>query len=152
MVGSGFGREDSPPNLSPPPPPTLQPTKKKREKKMYAILNGSLLFQVKAHPCVAAHMLFDLEDVKKTTSTEPTLLLIDIAGYAVYCYHMLNNVSGFHSCCLGYPSWEYGTALNGFMLFPLKIRSHVNPKQFYENQKRELYQQNAFHMTIVTSS
>ncbi|KAM3690461.1 hypothetical protein ACB098_09G126000 [Castanea mollissima] len=36
--------------------------------------------KVKAHPCVAAHMLFDLEAVKKTTSTEPTLLLIDIAG------------------------------------------------------------------------
>nr|XP_023904057.1 DNA-binding protein SMUBP-2 isoform X1 [Quercus suber] len=36
--------------------------------------------KVKAHPCVAAHMLFDLEDVKRTTSTEPTLLLIDIAG------------------------------------------------------------------------
>ncbi|XP_065628037.1 uncharacterized protein LOC136066911 [Quercus suber] len=77
--------------------------------------------KVKAHPCVAAHMLFDLEDVKRTTSTEPTLLLIDIAG-----------------CCLGYPSWEYGTALNGFVLFLLKIRSHVNPKQFYKNQKREL--------------
>lgn len=149
----GLGGKIHPPTSPPPPPPTLQPTKKKkREKKMYAILNGSLLFQVKAHPCVAAHMLFDLEDVKKTTSTEPTLLLIDIAGYAVYCYHMLNNVSGFHSCCLGYPSWEYGTALNGFMLFLLKIRSHVNSKQFYENQKRELYQQNAFHMTIVTSS
>lgn len=26
-------------------------------------------------------MLFDLEDAKKTSSTEPTLLLIDIAGY-----------------------------------------------------------------------
>ncbi|XP_075639152.1 uncharacterized protein LOC142611030 isoform X3 [Castanea sativa] len=38
------------------------------------------LLKVKAHPCVAAHMLFDLEAVKKTTSTEPTLLLIDIAG------------------------------------------------------------------------
>ncbi|XP_050244787.1 uncharacterized protein LOC126692996 isoform X1 [Quercus robur] len=36
--------------------------------------------KVKAHPCVAAHMLFDLEGVKRTTSTEPTLLLIDIAG------------------------------------------------------------------------
>lgn len=36
--------------------------------------------KVKAHPSVAAHMLLDLEDVKKTSSTEPTLLLIDIAG------------------------------------------------------------------------
>ncbi|KAK1575619.1 hypothetical protein Q3G72_006985 [Acer saccharum] len=36
--------------------------------------------KVKAHPSVAAHMLFDLEDVKRSSSTEPTLLLIDIAG------------------------------------------------------------------------
>ncbi|KAL6145255.1 hypothetical protein ACLB2K_055943 [Fragaria x ananassa] len=35
---------------------------------------------VKAHPSVAGHMLLDLEDVKKTSSTESTLLLIDIAG------------------------------------------------------------------------
>ncbi|XP_044468454.1 DNA-binding protein SMUBP-2 isoform X2 [Mangifera indica] len=36
--------------------------------------------KIKAHPCVAAHMLYDLEDVKRSSSTEPTLLLIDIAG------------------------------------------------------------------------
>ncbi|KAH9678869.1 DNA-binding protein [Citrus sinensis] len=36
--------------------------------------------KIKAHPSVAAHMLFDLEGVKRTSSTEPTLLLIDIAG------------------------------------------------------------------------
>lgn len=36
--------------------------------------------KIKAHPSVAAHMLYDLEDVKKTSSTEATLLLIDIAG------------------------------------------------------------------------
>ncbi|XVE75645.1 hypothetical protein DITRI_Ditri12bG0109700 [Diplodiscus trichospermus] len=36
--------------------------------------------KIKAHPSVAAHMLFDLENVKKSSSTEPTLLLIDIAG------------------------------------------------------------------------
>ncbi|GLT96106.1 hypothetical protein SLE2022_137530 [Rubroshorea leprosula] len=36
--------------------------------------------KIKAHPSVAAHMLFDLENVKRTTSTEPTLLLIDTAG------------------------------------------------------------------------
>ncbi|XP_057982416.1 uncharacterized protein LOC131167640 [Malania oleifera] len=36
--------------------------------------------KIKAHASVAAHMLYDLEDVKKSSSTEPTLLLIDIAG------------------------------------------------------------------------
>ncbi|KAJ0043098.1 hypothetical protein Pint_17937 [Pistacia integerrima] len=36
--------------------------------------------KIKAHPCVAAHMLYDLEDVERLSSTEPTLLLIDIAG------------------------------------------------------------------------
>ncbi|XWS66379.1 hypothetical protein CRYUN_Cryun05aG0194400 [Craigia yunnanensis] len=36
--------------------------------------------KIKAHPSVAAHMLFDLENVKRSSSTEPTLLLIDIAG------------------------------------------------------------------------
>ncbi|KAL9275323.1 DNA-binding protein SMUBP-2-like protein [Drosera capensis] len=36
--------------------------------------------KIKAHSSVAAHTLYDLEDVKKTTTTEPTLLLIDIAG------------------------------------------------------------------------
>ncbi|KAL2952758.1 hypothetical protein AAZX31_19G128600 [Glycine max] len=37
--------------------------------------------KIKAHPSVTAHMLYDLEGVKRTTSTEPTLLLIDTAGY-----------------------------------------------------------------------
>ncbi|OMO70260.1 hypothetical protein COLO4_28666 [Corchorus olitorius] len=36
--------------------------------------------KIKAHPSVAAHMLFDLENVKRSSSTEPTLVLIDIAG------------------------------------------------------------------------
>ncbi|EXB46303.1 DNA-binding protein SMUBP-2 [Morus notabilis] len=36
--------------------------------------------KIKAHSSVAAHVLYDLEDVKKTSSTEATLLLIDIAG------------------------------------------------------------------------
>lgn len=36
--------------------------------------------KIEAHSSVAAHMLSDLEDAKKTSSTEPTLLLIDIAG------------------------------------------------------------------------
>ncbi|XP_058208609.1 uncharacterized protein LOC131321719 isoform X4 [Rhododendron vialii] len=38
------------------------------------------LLKVKAYPSVAAHMLPDLEGVTKTSSTEPTLILIDIAG------------------------------------------------------------------------
>ncbi|KAI5416063.1 Protein arginine N-methyltransferase 1 [Lathyrus oleraceus] len=33
--------------------------------------------KVKAHSSVAAHMLYDLENVKRTSSTEPTILLID---------------------------------------------------------------------------
>nr|XP_028948000.1 DNA-binding protein SMUBP-2 isoform X2 [Malus domestica] len=36
--------------------------------------------KIKAHSSVAGHMLLDLEDVKTTSSTEPTLLLIDTAG------------------------------------------------------------------------
>lgn len=36
--------------------------------------------KIKAHPSVAAHMLCDHEDVKKTSSTEPTILIIDTAG------------------------------------------------------------------------
>lgn len=36
--------------------------------------------KITAHPSVAAHMLSDLEDVKKSSSTESTLLLIDTAG------------------------------------------------------------------------
>ncbi|KAJ6363381.1 hypothetical protein OIU78_003537 [Salix suchowensis] len=36
--------------------------------------------KIKAHPSVAAHTLFDLEGVKRSSSTEPTLLLVDIAG------------------------------------------------------------------------
>ncbi|XP_027902111.1 DNA-binding protein SMUBP-2 [Vigna unguiculata] len=36
--------------------------------------------KIKAHPSVSAHMLFDLDGVKRTSSTEPTLLLVDTAG------------------------------------------------------------------------
>ncbi|KAF6158609.1 hypothetical protein GIB67_040123 [Kingdonia uniflora] len=36
--------------------------------------------KVTAHPSVAAHMVYDLEDVKRSSSTEPTLLLIDTTG------------------------------------------------------------------------
>ncbi|XP_030520364.2 DNA-binding protein SMUBP-2 isoform X3 [Rhodamnia argentea] len=36
--------------------------------------------KIEAHSSIAAHRLFDLEDVKSSSSTEPTLLLIDIAG------------------------------------------------------------------------
>lgn len=41
------------------------------------------VLQVKAYPCVAAHMLHDLEGVMKTSLTERALILIDVAGYAV---------------------------------------------------------------------
>ena len=46
--------------------------------------------QIKAFSSVAAHMLHELEGVKKTSSTEPTLILVDIAGYAVFflCLYM----------------------------------------------------------------
>nr|XP_027086707.1 DNA-binding protein SMUBP-2-like [Coffea arabica] len=40
----------------------------------------SSLLQIKAHPSVAAHMLYDLDSVNKTPTTESTLLIIDIAG------------------------------------------------------------------------
>nr|CAD1841604.1 unnamed protein product [Ananas comosus var. bracteatus] len=33
-----------------------------------------------AHPSVSGHKLYDLEDVKRSSSTEPTLLLIDTTG------------------------------------------------------------------------
>ncbi|XP_043713417.1 DNA-binding protein SMUBP-2 [Telopea speciosissima] len=36
--------------------------------------------KVEAHPSVAAHMLYDLDDVKRTSSTEPTLILVDTTG------------------------------------------------------------------------
>ncbi|XP_051148964.1 uncharacterized protein LOC127263784 [Andrographis paniculata] len=36
--------------------------------------------KIKAHSSVAAHTLYELEDVKKSSSTEPTLLLVDTAG------------------------------------------------------------------------
>ncbi|KAK3035165.1 hypothetical protein RJ639_032838, partial [Escallonia herrerae] len=36
--------------------------------------------KIKAHPSVAAHKLSDLEDVRTTSSTEPALLIVDIAG------------------------------------------------------------------------
>lgn len=36
--------------------------------------------KIQAHPSVAGHMLYDLEGVKKSSSTEPTLLLVDTAG------------------------------------------------------------------------
>ncbi|XP_065857035.1 uncharacterized protein [Euphorbia lathyris] len=36
--------------------------------------------KIKAHASVAAHMLYDLDGVKKSSCTESTLLLIDIAG------------------------------------------------------------------------
>ncbi|ERN11784.1 DNA-binding protein SMUBP-2 isoform X1 [Amborella trichopoda] len=36
--------------------------------------------KIEAHPSVAGHMLYDLDDVQRTSSTQPTLLLIDTAG------------------------------------------------------------------------
>lgn len=36
--------------------------------------------KIQAHPSVAGHMLYDLEGVKKSSSTKPTLLLVDTAG------------------------------------------------------------------------
>ncbi|XP_020273755.1 DNA-binding protein SMUBP-2 [Asparagus officinalis] len=36
--------------------------------------------KMEAHSSVAGHMLYDLEDVKKSSSTEPTLVLIDTSG------------------------------------------------------------------------
>ncbi|KAF5201434.1 Dna-binding protein smubp-2 [Thalictrum thalictroides] len=36
--------------------------------------------KLKAHSCVAGHMLYDLDNVQRSSSTEPTLLLVDIAG------------------------------------------------------------------------
>ncbi|XP_021893311.1 DNA-binding protein SMUBP-2 [Carica papaya] len=36
--------------------------------------------KIRAHSSVSAHMLYDLENVKKSPSTEPTLLLVDTAG------------------------------------------------------------------------
>ncbi|PIA53593.1 hypothetical protein AQUCO_00900281v1 [Aquilegia coerulea] len=36
--------------------------------------------KLKAHSSVAGHMLYDLDNVQRSSSTEPTLLLVDIAG------------------------------------------------------------------------
>ncbi|KAL1192442.1 Regulator of nonsense transcripts 1 [Cardamine amara subsp. amara] len=36
--------------------------------------------KIRAHPSVASHMLFELENVTKSSSTEATLLLVDTAG------------------------------------------------------------------------
>lgn len=37
--------------------------------------------KIQAHSSVAEHMLYDLENVKRTSSTEPTLILVDTAGF-----------------------------------------------------------------------
>lgn len=49
--------------------------------------SAELLFQIEAHASVAQHMLYELEDVKTSSSTESTLVLIDIAGYAIYDFN-----------------------------------------------------------------
>eukprot|EP01018_Ginkgo_biloba_P032769 Gb_22536 [translate_table: standard] len=38
------------------------------------------MLTIEAHASVAAHTLYNLDDVQKSSSTEPTLILIDIAG------------------------------------------------------------------------
>ncbi|MFS7898538.1 putative hydrolase [Helianthus anomalus] len=42
--------------------------------------------KIEAHASVAGHRLHELEDVQKSSSAEPTLLLVDIAGYACICF------------------------------------------------------------------
>jgi hypothetical protein len=37
--------------------------------------------QIKAHSSVAGHMLYDLEKVNRSSSTEPIIILIDTTGY-----------------------------------------------------------------------
>lgn len=36
--------------------------------------------KIQAHPSVAQHMLYDLDNIQKTSSTEPVLLLVDTTG------------------------------------------------------------------------
>jgi len=36
--------------------------------------------KIKAHSSVAGHMLYDLEEVRRSSSTEPTIILIDTTG------------------------------------------------------------------------
>lgn len=72
--------------------------KEKKKSLDLIVIHALISLQVKAHPSVAAHMLLDLEDVKKTSSTEPTLLLIDIAGYALHC--CLCIVAFYIKCCV----------------------------------------------------
>jgi hypothetical protein len=42
--------------------------------------NTTLYSQIKAHSSVAGHMLYDLEEVNRSSSTEPTIILIDTTG------------------------------------------------------------------------
>ena len=76
--------------------------------------------QVKAHPSVSTHMLCDLDDVKKSNTEAtlllPTLVLIDIAGYASnlnhkkFCFlvdaktkiHRSNDYLSILECCSVY--------------------------------------------------
>lgn len=37
--------------------------------------------KIQGHSCVAEHKLWDLENVKRSSSTEPTLILVDTAGF-----------------------------------------------------------------------
>ena len=40
--------------------------------------------KIEAHASVAAHTLYDLDDVQKTYSIEPTLILIDIDSVVIW--------------------------------------------------------------------
>lgn len=44
------------------------------------MLFSPLYSQIKAHSSVAGHMLYDLEGVNKSSSTEPTIILVDTTG------------------------------------------------------------------------
>lgn len=55
-----------------------------RNSVLMAFFNKIIKCQVKAHSSVAAHMLHDVEGVKSSSSTTPTLLLIDTAGQVFF--------------------------------------------------------------------
>ncbi|WVZ08512.1 hypothetical protein V8G54_021858 [Vigna mungo] len=59
--------------------------------------------KIKAHASVSAHMLYDLDGVKRTSSTEPTLLLVDTAGYVDY---VLVEILSSHNCLIRRDMWN----------------------------------------------
>lgn len=48
-------------------------------------------------------MLYDLDGVKRTSSTEPTLLLVDTAGYVDY---VLVEILSSHNCLIRRDMWN----------------------------------------------